>query len=169
MADKKLARSSYDDYIETINKLTPQLRTILAHISGEQQGARTNLVNKESSSDEISAGTTYSKLKTKKSTKGQISTKSSGAPLRKKTVFGYGEPQIMQAVTNGGKIVYGTVKEGKLEVQGMVGEVNQDLLGIESVNAGKKVTKRQSTKKLIKGGLHKSEPVNDCCSEFGMK
>ncbi|AAR07459.1 103L [Yaba monkey tumor virus] len=167
MADKKLARSSYDDYIETINKLTPQLRTILAHISGEQ-GTKTNLV-KEPSNEEISAGTTCRIKKSYGSPKSKCQMKSNCAPKKKNNVFGYEEsPQIMQAVTNGGKIVYGTVREGKLDVQGMVGEINQDLLGIESVNAGKKVTKKQA-KRLIKGGLHKSEPTDDCCSDFGMK
>ncbi|AAF17984.1 gp101L [Rabbit fibroma virus] len=153
MAEKKLSRSSYDDYIETINKLTPQLRTILSHISGEQTTQRTNFANNDASeSVPVTAGAIKSK-KTSKTTK-------SGVPVRKKTTLGLTEhPQIMQAVTNGGKIVYGTVKDGKLEVQGTVGEINQDLLGVESVNAGKKSTK--SKPRRMKGGMHKVEIDTD--------
>ncbi|AMB18433.1 M101L [Myxoma virus] len=161
MAEKKLSRSSYDDYIETINKLTPQLRTILSHISGEQATHRTNLANSETPETvPVTAGAIKSK-KTSKST----GTKS-GAPVRKRTTLGLTEhPQIMQAVTNGGKIVYGTVKDGKLEVQGTVGEINQDLLGVESVNAGRKSTK--SKPRRMKGGMHKVEILET--DDLGMR
>ncbi|AGU99784.1 m101L [Myxoma virus] len=162
MAEKKLSRSSYDDYIETINKLTPQLRTILSHISGEQAAQRTNFANNETPEP---ASVTAGAIKSKKTSK-STGTKS-GAPVRKRTTLGLTEhPQIMQAVTNGGKIVYGTVKDGKLEVQGTVGEINQDLLGVESVNAGRKSTKSKPPRRM-KGGMHKVEILDT--DELGMR
>ncbi|QHR82643.1 core structural protein [Brazilian porcupinepox virus 1] len=159
MADKKLTRSSYDDYIETLNKLTPQLRSILAHISGEQQNSsRTNLNNEP----ECSAGA-MTKNKKRATKACSTATKTCGSPVRKKNVFNNNEDlKVMQAVTNCGKIVYGTVKEGKLDVQGTVGEINQDLLGIESVNAGRKSKSNSKCKptrsrKMTSGGMHKLE------------
>ncbi|AUI80673.1 virion core protein [White-tailed deer poxvirus] len=189
MADnKKLSRSSYDDYIETINKLTPQLRTILSHISGEQANHRSHSSIENNIEDvQVKAGATCtmkqrnkkmsSSSKTKQPSSSNSarmsSSRSSGAPVRKRNIFGNSEQtQIMQAVTNGGKIVYGTIKEGKLEVQGMVGEINQDLLGIESVNAGKKTNKSRATsrKPTMKGGMHKIETINNIEDghDFGM-
>ncbi|ADT91131.1 core structural protein [Cotia virus SPAn232] len=141
MADKKLARSSYDDYFETLNKLTPQLRTILAHISGEESNnnSRSNLVKP---TENECVGGACPKPKCKKQTK------SCGNPGRRKNVLNNNaeDLKIMQAVTNSGKIVYGTVKEGKLDVKGTVGEINQDLLGIESVNGGRKKRSSRSKK-----------------------
>ena len=173
MTDKKLSRSSYDDYIETINKLTPQLKTILAHISGEQ--TTTNLIP-DNTSDDVKAGSMCSTNKSCSKKKcSDVSksvrthtTKSSGAP-RKKHVFSSvdNNPQIMQAVTNCGKIVYGTVKDGKLEVHGTVGEINQDLLGIESVNGGRKTTKSSKPKKKTTSSskksvcMYKMDPLDD--------
>ncbi|APG58322.1 25 kDa core protein A12L [BeAn 58058 virus] len=143
MADKKLARSSYDDYFETLNKLTPQLRTILAHISGEEanNNSRSNLV--KPTENECAAGA-CPKPKCKKTTM-----KTCGNPGRRKNVLNNNpeDLKIMQAVTNSGKIVYGTVKEGKLDVKGTVGEINQDLLGIESVNGGRKKRSTPKSKK----------------------
>nr|ASF87542.1 virion core protein [Sheeppox virus] len=183
MSDKKLSRSSYDDYIETINKLTPQLRTILAHISGEQASQKSNLTPEDNTTNnidenEVKAGNVKTKTcitkpnkkskscinKQTTSRSGNVSSSKSvnnGAVFKKRNTFNETD-QVMQAVTNGGKIVYGTMKEGKLEVQGMVGEINQDLLGIESVNAGRRNKNiSQSKKKLIKRGMYKVETADD--------
>ncbi len=187
MADKKqLSRSSYDDYIETINKLTPQLRTLLAHISGEQQShaGRTNLLETKNNvqpseqkiEDCLVAGARDSSPRRKRSSTSNKprsrSSKTSGAPARRMT-GGLGaiesQGQVIQAVTNGGKIVYGTMKDGKLDVKGMVGEVNHDLLGIESVNAGKRNRSRPSDyKRKTTKGMRVQEVDHDCCSDFGM-
>nr|WGO62729.1 putative virion core protein [Wadden Sea poxvirus] len=173
MADKKLARSSYDDYIETINKITPQLKTILSHISGEQNNLNNNLEKN------VAAGSMIKSKKKNNNTKPKTSNNYNNGYSKKKSACN-SSSDIVQAVTNCGKIVYGTVSDGKLDVHGTVGEVNYDLLGIDSVNGGRKqLTKKQtsytSKKKKISNQrnniLNDQDSLNsetDCCTDFGM-
>ncbi|DBA42389.1 TPA_asm: MC115L [Molluscum contagiosum virus] len=134
MAEKKLSRSSYDDYIETINKITPQLKTLLAHISSEQAQAAP-VGGARARSSPRSGTRCYTST-------GRPRSCATGARRRAYTAA---QPEQVQAVTNCGKIVYGTMRDGKMEVQGTVGEVSHDLLGLESVNAGRRTRTRSSS------------------------
>ncbi|QDJ95044.1 virion core and cleavage processing protein [Hypsugopox virus] len=187
MADKNISRSSYDDYYETIKKITPQLKTILAHINGEQS-QRPIL---EADTSTVTGGACNSKQKcspcapkpcsTRRSTNKKM-INSGSSNIRRKTMYDNSSnaPQIMQAVTNAGKIVYGTMKDGKLEVQGTVGEIDQDLLGVNFVNGGKKIPSKKgkspsmrstnvtSTSITSKTKTPKKKPQKECCSDFGM-
>uniref|UniRef100_A0AAU7E2F4 25 kDa core protein OPG138 n=1 Tax=Rousettus bat poxvirus TaxID=3141933 RepID=A0AAU7E2F4_9POXV len=115
MAEKQLPRSSYEDYVQTLHKIAPQLRTLLAHVSSEETAAGRR--------------PGYSGTRTR-------SPRPRGTPSpRRRTIYAHEE--CVQAVSNSGKIVYGVVRDGKLEVRGTVGEVNTDLLGVDAVNAGR--------------------------------
>ncbi|CCD83283.1 core protein [Squirrelpox virus] len=159
MAEKRLARSSYDDYISTINKLTPHLQTLLAHISEQQSHAcvsaaatGVSVADAAPAPDaDVTAGACDPVPRTRRTTKprttrgtaSKTGTRGSGAP-RRRTAFGAEPGQTVQAVTNCGKIVYGTVRDGKIEVQGTVGEIAHDLLGVEAVNAGQRTRRTRA-------------------------
>ncbi|ANS71190.1 virion core and cleavage processing protein [Pteropox virus] len=146
MADKITPRSSYDDYMTTLKKLAPQLKTLLSHISSEQTGMQPPLLAAPDTSavdttieSVCAAGSPFEATARKKTsrTKSTPSKRSvkMGAPRSRRPME---DDNMMQAVTNCGKIVFGTVRDGKLEVKGTVGEVNADLLGVDLVNAGRK-------------------------------
>ncbi|QHG62662.1 virion core protein [Cetacean poxvirus 1] len=145
MTDKKSSqcnyRSSYDDYINTLNKLAPSLRSLLSHISGEQAHSPNLLPNCDT--DTTTGGAVKRKKTCSSKTKNNNpSTKTSKVGSKKKTSVYNNDicknnNKFVQAVTNNGKIVYGTVSNGKLDVHGSVGEVHEDLLGIDTINAGK--------------------------------
>ncbi|UOX38820.1 A12 protein [Finch poxvirus] len=154
MAGKRVTQqqqhSSFDEFVEAMHKIKPQLKTILSHIgtitanpppNGQLPETYTsqnaNLQNKEV----ISAGARKSRCSTV--------VKKPCNPRRRTTAMSSNEQEI-QAVTNSGKIVYGVVKEdGRLEVKGHVGEIKEDLLGLDLdvVNAGRKTKTRRSRKK----------------------
>ncbi|ATI21048.1 virion core and cleavage processing protein [Western grey kangaroopox virus] len=127
MAGKRVGRSSYDEYIDALNKINPQLRTLLSHISTVTE-------------DDASAG--YRK--------GRCATTGSSrrcTPVRKRNMCSNAEQQEVQAVTNSGKIVYGVMRDdGVMEVRGSVGEINDDLLGVATVNAGRRTRTSSSTR-----------------------
>ncbi len=175
MASEKMAQrpqSSYDDYVSTLQKIAPQLRSLLTQLNNEQvirggaissdvdcvggagaleaSSSSTRRGSSSSSSRKRTTGTrsTGSRSTGSRSsgTRSSSSTRSrrSGAPSRRNNDGVYGgmnacdDETTIQAVSNCGKIVYGVVKNGKLDVQGTVGEVCEDLLGIDSVNGGRK-------------------------------
>ncbi|ADY76724.1 PP47 [Orf virus] len=176
MASEKIAQrpqSSYDDYVSTLQKIAPQLRSLLTQLNNEQVirgGAASgdvDCVGGAGALEAISSSTrrgSSSSSSSKKRTTGTRSTGSrstgsrssgtrsssstrsrrSGAPSRRNNDGAYcgmnacDDETTIQAVSNCGKIVYGVVKNGKLDVQGTVGEVCEDLLGIDSVNGGRK-------------------------------
>ncbi|AWU47146.1 Virion core and cleavage processing protein [Sea otter poxvirus] len=175
MADKT-ARSSYEDYIVTLKKLAPQLTSLLAHIGGDQSGIQsvqqlsvTDSTDTVNNADTIVGGSnTYDASISKRNasrTKGR-NTKM-GAPRRQRRAID-SDNTMMQAVTNGGKIVFGTVKDGKLEVKGTVGELDHDLLGIDTVNAGRR-NKNTSIKHKRRQtiAMHNQDNVDDC-TDAGM-
>ncbi|ASK51309.1 Virion core and cleavage processing protein [Eptesipox virus] len=169
MADKNIVRSSYDDYYETIKKLSPQLKTILAHINSEQTQHR--VVDTTST---VTGGSCPPRKKCSskpcKTSKKMTSSGCTSAVKRKTMYNNTNEPQIMQAVTNAGKIVYGTIKDGKLEVQGTVGEIDHDLLGVNFVNGGKKpsMTKKPKSTSISSTKSKKMSKSKDCCPTSGM-
>ncbi|QQY02713.1 Virion core protein [Orf virus] len=176
MASEKMAQrpqSSYDDYVNTLQKIAPHLRSLLTQLNNEQVirgGAASGDVDcvggagaLEASSSSTRRGSSSSSSSRKRTTgtrstgsrstgsrssgpRSSSSTRSrrSGAPSRRNNDGAYSgmnacdDETTIQAVSNCGKIVYGVVKNGKLDVQGTVGEVCEDLLGIDSVNGGRK-------------------------------
>ncbi|QLI57595.1 virion core protein [Orf virus] len=176
MASEKMAQrpqSSYDDYVSTLQKIAPHLRSLLTQLNNEQVirggatssdvdcvgGARaleasssTRRGSSSSSSRKRTTGTrstgsrsTGSRSSGTRSSGSSTRSRRSGAPSRRNNDGVYGgmnacddNETTIQAVSNCGKIVYGVVKNGKLDVQGTVGEVCEDLLGIDSVNGGRK-------------------------------
>ncbi|AKU76965.1 Virion core protein [Orf virus] len=174
MASEKMAQrpqSSYDDYVSTLQKIAPHLRSLLTQLNNEQVirgGAASGDVDcvggagaleassstrRGSSSSSSRKRTTGTRSTGSRSTgsrssgpRSSSSTRSrrSGAPSRRNNDGAYSgmnacdDETTIQAVSNCGKIVYGVVKNGKLDVQGTVGEVCEDLLGIDSVNGGRK-------------------------------
>ncbi|AHZ33785.1 virion core protein [Orf virus] len=176
MASEKMAQrpqSSYDDYVSTLQKIAPQLRSLLTQLNNEQviRGGATSsevdcvggagALEASSSTRRGSSSSSSSRKRTtgtrstgsrstgsrSSGTRSSGSTRSrrSGAPSRRNNDGTYGgmnacddNETTIQAVSNCGKIVYGVVKNGKLDVQGTVGEVCEDLLGIDSVNGGRK-------------------------------
>ncbi|QRI42967.1 virion protein [Cheloniid poxvirus 1] len=141
--------SSFDEFVDAMQKIKPQLKTILSHIGTITANVpqnnqlpesyipqNSNLQNKEV----VAAGARKPRCSTV--------VKKPCTPRRRTTAMSSNEQQI-QAVTNSGKIVYGVVKDGKLEVKGHVGEVKEDLLGLDLdvVNAGRKARTRRSRKK----------------------
>lgn len=166
-------QSSYDDYVSTLQKIAPQLRSLLTQLNNEQviRGGATSsdvdcvggagALEASSSTRRGSASSSSSRRRTtgtrstgsrstgsrSSGTRSSGSTRSrrSGAPSRRNNDGACGgmnafdsDETTIQAVSNCGKIVYGVVKNGKLDVQGTVGEVCEDLLGIDSVNGGRK-------------------------------
>lgn len=165
-------QSSYDDYVSTLQKIAPHLRSLLTQLNNEQvirggaasgdvdcvggagaleASSSTRRGSSSSSSRKRTTGTrsTGSRSTGSRSsgTRSSSTTRSrrSGAPSRRNNDGTYGgmnacddNETTIQAVSNCGKIVYGVVKNGKLDVQGTVGEVCEDLLGIDSVNGGRK-------------------------------
>ncbi|WGU15047.1 virion core protein [Orf virus] len=191
MASEKMAQrpqSSYDDYVNTLQKIAPHLRSLLTQLNNEQVirgGAASGDVDcvggagaleassstrrgssSSSSSRKRTTGTrsTGSRSTGSRSsgTRSSSSTRSrrSGAPSRRNNDGAYSgmnacdDETTIQAVSNCGKIVYGVVKNGKLDVQGTVGEVCEDLLGIDSVNGGRKKSSsgRSGTSTSRRGG-----------------
>ncbi|QLI57726.1 virion core protein [Orf virus] len=177
MASEKMAQrpqSSYDDYVSTLQKIAPHLRSLLTQLNNEQVirgGATSSDVDcvggagaleassstrrgssSSSSSRKRTTGTrstgsrsTGSRSSGTRSSGSSTRSRRSGAPSRRNNDGVYGgmnacddNETTIQAVSNCGKIVYGVVKNGKLDVQGTVGEVCEDLLGIDSVNGGRK-------------------------------
>ncbi|ADC53990.1 virion core protein [Pseudocowpox virus] len=192
MASEKMAQrpqSSYDDYVNTLQKIAPQLRSLLSQLNSEQviRGGATSgegecvggagaleassSTRRSSTSSSSRKRTTGSRSTGSRSTTSRSSgsrssgtrssgssstrTRRSGAPPRRNADGMYGDMDIyngdestIQAVSNCGKIVYGVVRDGKLDVQGTVGEVCEDLLGVDSVNGGRK---RNSTSRSRTG------------------
>ncbi len=175
MASEKMAQrpqSSYDDYVSTLQKIAPQLRSLLTQLNNEQviRGGATSsdvdcvggagaleasssTTRRGSSSSSSRRRTTGTRSTGSRSTgsrssgtrsSGSTRSRRSGAPSRRNNdgacggMNAFDDETTIQAVSNCGKIVYGVVKNGKLDVQGTVGEVCEDLLGIDSVNGGRK-------------------------------
>ncbi|QRY18984.1 ORF-114 [Teiidae poxvirus 1] len=118
--------SSLNEYLDAINKLNPQLKTLLAHL-GNITGNPANQYTEDCKKD-AAAGAKKTRCVTRKV-----------CTPRRRTGMASCEQEV-QAVTNSGKIVYGVVREnGQLDVKGHVGEVNEDLLGLDLdvVNGGK--------------------------------
>ncbi|WZD65182.1 virion core protein [Pseudocowpox virus] len=203
MASEKMAQrpqSSYDDYVHTLQKIAPQLRSLLSQLNNEQviRGGATSGEGEcvggagalEASSSTRRSSTSSSSRKrttgsrstgnsrsttsrssgsrssgTRSSGSSSTRTRRSGAPPRRDNNGMYGDMDIyngdestIQAVSNCGKIVYGVVRDGKLDVQGTVGEVCEDLLGVDSVNGGRKrsSTSRSRTDTSGRSGTSRS-------------
>ncbi|AVD69291.1 ORF172 [Saltwater crocodilepox virus] len=109
MAEKKNAKSSYEDYMDALNKITPQIKQLLQIAAG---------------GDGAQAG---------------------AAPKRRRARRTVPLNNYMQAVNNEGKILVGTTdSDGKFHAKGEIGQVCEDLLGVEDVNtAGRRVTRRK--------------------------
>ncbi|WZD65565.1 virion protein [Bovine papular stomatitis virus] len=168
MASDRIAQrtqSSYDDYIQTLNKIAPQLRSLLTHLNSEHvvRGGATGdeacaggsleaVSSRRGSSSRAKSRTSRSSTKT---TSSSSRSRRSGAPARRgdggSSISSSGmracDAETVQAVSNCGRIVYGVMKDGKLEVHGTMGDVCEDLLGVESVNAGRKNASRSRTTK----------------------
>ncbi|ALA62504.1 virion protein [Turkeypox virus] len=160
-------QSSFSEYLDALHKIDPQLKTLLSHIS--------SITGNTSQTNQLA-----DTLTTKNSNLHNVTSTSdtcAGAPRvrsrcttairkpctpRRRNGMASNEQQI-QAVTNTGKIVYGVVNEdGKLEVKGHVGEIKEDLLGLELdvVNAGRKTRTRKtsSRKKCMMQQNHQIMP-----------
>ncbi|AYP74119.1 virion protein [Fowlpox virus] len=149
--------SSFDEFVDAMQKIKPQLKTILSHIGTITANVPQNNQLAESyipqnnnlqnnCKEVVAAGARKPRCSTV--------VKKPCTPRRRTTAMSSNEQEI-QAVTNSGKIVYGVVKEdGKLEVKGHVGEVKEDLLGLDLdvVNAGRRVRTRRSRKKCTMSG-----------------
>ncbi|ARF02791.1 SWPV1-222 [Shearwaterpox virus] len=153
MAGKKVQlqqqHSSFDEFAEAMYKIKPHLKTIFSHIGTVTANASQNgqipisesYMPQNNNKEIVAAGARRSRCSTV--------VKKPCTPRRRTTAMSSNEQEI-QAVTNTGKIVYGVVKEdGKLEIKGHMGEVKEDLLGLDLdvVNAGRKVRTRRSRKK----------------------
>ncbi|AID46683.1 virion protein [Pigeonpox virus] len=152
--------SSFNEYVEAMHKLNPQLKTLLNHINaitanvppnnfseGSTPSVTPTSNNNTPSKDIVTAGVP------RKSSRCTGTTSTRKTCSRRRGGAMASNEQEVQAVTNSGKIVYGVITgDGQLEVKGHVGEVNEDLLGVDLdiVNAGRKTrTKRTSRKKCM--------------------
>ncbi|AAF44520.1 virion protein [Fowlpox virus] len=150
--------SSFNEYVEAMHKLNPQLKSLLNHINAITANTPPNFSegslpstppasNNSPTPKDVTAGAPRksSRCTGTTSTRKPCSRRRGGAMASNE--------QEVQAVTNSGKIVYGVITgDGQLEVKGHVGEVNEDLLGIDLdiVNGGRKTrTKRTSRKKRM--------------------
>ncbi|WZD65953.1 virion core protein [Bovine papular stomatitis virus] len=158
------AQSSYDDYIQTLNKIAPQLRNLLSHLNSDHavRGGATGAEacaggSLEAVSSRRGSSTARTKSRTTRSSTKTASSSSksrrNGAPGRRGDGGGGSiafsgmracDAETVQAVSNCGRIVYGVMKDGKLEVHGTMGDVCEDLLGVDCVNAGRKNASRRT-------------------------
>lgn len=153
-------QSSYNDYIATLEKIAPQLRSLLGQLNNEQ-AVRAGAPKGECAGGGIAfdassrRGTGSTKTRKSAASRARPSsgarasssaakTRRSGAPPRRAESGLRAAEETVQAVSNCGKIVYGVVRDGKLEVQGTVGEVAEDLLGVDCVNAGRKASSKRT-------------------------
>lgn len=183
MASDRIAQrtqSSYDDYIQTLNKIAPQLRSLLTHLNSDHvvRGGATGEEACAGGSLEAASsrrGSSSSSSRTKRTSRSSTKTSSSrsrrsGAPSKRGDggISSSGmhacDAETVQAVSNCGRIVYGVMKDGKLEVHGTMGDVCEDLLGVESVNAGRKKTSRSKTTKTCTGSRSGTCPQSSSAS-----